>query len=198
MAERAMTGTRMSRPNDARAIRSRAALREGFLRLIAERPLEQIGIRDITVEAGVSYPVFFRRYASKEELLQDIAADEVRRLLSFTLPMFDAEAERESLRALCDYVNAHRGLWARLLTGGAAPAMRAEFALIARDLGQSRTQRNPEMPVELGAAFVAAALFEILAWWLGQPEDYPVENVVRLLNALIVRPTMSPIDPPTD
>lgn len=185
---------RMSRPYDARAMRSREALRTALLALIEEQPLDQISIRDITNQAGVSYPVFFRRYATREQLFEDIATEEVRRLLGLTQPIFETQSPQESLRALCGYVNEHRALWTRLLTGGAATAMREEFMRIAREIGSTRERRNPWLPTELAAPFVVGGLFEILAWWLRQPEDYPVENIVTIIDVLIVRSTAQPVD----
>lgn len=185
---------RLSRPDDARALRSRRALQAALLALIEERPFEQISIRDITAQAGVSYPVFFRRYQTKEQLLEDIATDEVRRVLALTAPMFDADTGGDSVRALCRYIDEHRALWARLLTGGAAGAMREEFRRIAEEIGRTRDRINPWLPRELAAAFIVSGLFEILAWWMAQPDDYPIENVAIIIDTLIVRSTGRPVD----
>lgn len=191
---RSIAEQRMSRPNDARALRSREALKSALLALIEERSFEQINIRDITNRAGVSYPVFFRRYETKENLLDDIAAEEVRRLLTLSVPIFNAHQQQESLRALCGYVDEHRLLWKSLLTGGAGPMMRAEFMRIAKEIGSKEPRVNPWLPTELAASFVVSSLFEILAWWLRQPSDYPVENIVTFIDTLIVRSTARPVD----
>lgn len=185
---------RMARPDDARALRSRGALRQALLDLVEERPFDEISIRDITTKAGVSYPVFFRRYNAKEQLLGDIAAEQVRRLLTLTTPIFQANMQGESLRALCRYVDDHRLLWTRLLTGGAGPVMREEFKRIAREIGNQHPRINPWLPRELAESFVVGSLFEILAWWLSQPEDYPIDNVVTLIDTLIVRSTARAVD----
>lgn len=184
----------MSRPYDARAMRSREALQEALLALIAERDLDQISIRDITLRAEVSYPVFFRRYASKEQLLEDIATAEVRNLLSLSLPIFEANRQEESLQALCRYVDEHRPLWTRLLTGGAMSAMRKEFTRIAAEISATLDTADAWLPIDLSAPFFAGGMFEILGWWLRQPEDYPIENVVRIIRALIIRSAEMPGD----
>lgn len=174
------------KPDDARAQRSLDALRSAFLELIERKPLEQISIREITEAAGLSYPTFFRRFASKEALLEDIATEEVRRLLGLGHMAIDKRSGEESGAALCAYVQEHRKLWATLLTGGAASAMRKEFMRVAKEIATTRPRANPWLPVELAVAFVTSGIFEILAWWMRQPEDYPVENVARLFDALIV------------
>jgi AcrR family transcriptional regulator len=183
---------RMSRPNDARALRSREALRAGLLALLQEQPFHQISIRDITNRAGVSYPVFFRRYASKDELFADLAAEEVRNLLGRSYPMLEDSDPASALHELCAYVQDRRTLWKALLTTGGASAMRDEFARISAELGHSGPRRNPWLPVSLASSFVAAAIFEILTWWLVQPEDYPMRNIELFLEHLILRPTTIP------
>ncbi|MEJ6010401.1 TetR/AcrR family transcriptional regulator [Novosphingobium aquae] len=181
---------RMSKPDDARALRSRQALRNGLLELLGERPLHEITIRDITGRAGVSYPVFFRRYGSKEELLAEVAAEEVRNLMARTYPVLEAEGPDASLGAICAHIQANRALWTSLLTTGAAPAMREEFARLSAEYGVTGPRANPWLPVPLASAFVSAGIFEILVWWLAQPEDYPVQNVIAFLNHLVVQPTI--------
>lgn len=194
MGEGRSAKQRMSRPDDARALRSRKALHDALLTLLDKQPFDQISIRDITAEAGVSYPVFFRRYETKDQLLEDIATNEVRQLLALSTPVFHACEGDESLRALCDYISEHRSLWQRLLVGGAAAAMREEFRRIAKEMGETQERKNPWLPVELGATFTVSGLFEILAWWMRQPADYPIENVVTIIDTLIVRSTARPVD----
>ena len=179
------------KPDDARAHRSVEALRAAFLELIETRPFEAVTIRDITAAAGVSYPTFFRRFAGKEELLADIATSEVRQLLALGEEAM-GQGGRSSPAAMCAHVAAHRQLWRTLLTGGAAAAMRTEFMAISREIAESRPRINPWIPVDLAVPFVAGGIFEILAWWMRQPDDYPVGNVVTLLDALVVDVTARP------
>lgn len=180
----------MSRPHDARAVRSRDALRRALLELAETAQFDQISIRDITTAAEVSYPVFYRRYASKEDLLRDVAEEEVRRLLSLSSSAGDdGPAAAENMVPLCEYVHAHRKLWKALLTSGVAPVMRTEFMRIARDVPPSQHKRKSTIPHDLALAYVTGGIFEILAWWLGQPEDYPIDKVAKFLNALVIQPT---------
>src|SRR5215212_1522135 len=118
--EPSLAKSRMARPDDARAVRSREALGEALLRLIGQKSFDQISIKDITAAAGVSYPVFFRQFNKKEDLLEDIATEEVRHLLECTLPLFDPDAQHASSANLCRYVQKHRMLWKTLLTEGAS------------------------------------------------------------------------------
>lgn len=182
---------RMTRPNDARALRSRKALQRALLALLEERPFHEITIRDVTNRAEVSYPTFFRRYAAKEDLLEDLASAEVRQMLSSTAASLDSADPETSLTGMCAYVREHRALWKSLLTTQASRVMREEFARISAELGNNAglNRKNPWLPVSLASQFVASGIFEILAWWLGQDEDYPTGNIVKFLMHLIVGPT---------
>ena len=178
-----------TQPVDARVQRSIDAMRSAFLGLLEHKTFDQITIKDITEAAGVSYPTFFRRFSSKEELLEQIAMEEVRHLLSLGEAAISQRKIENSAANMCEYVSSRRRLWSILLNGGASAAMREEFMRIAIGNSNARPRRNPWIPLELAVPFVTSGIFEIFAWWMRQPEDYPVSNVVKLFDALIVDST---------
>ena len=169
-------------------LRTRQALRRALLALLDRKQLDQITIRDIVAEAGIGYATFFRHHASKEELLDEIAAEQVGNLMALTLPLLDPTDTRVSCLALCKYVNKHRALWSALLTGGAASALRAEFIRLAT-ASAATVRTNDWLPVELGAVYGVTASIEILTWWLRRPAgEYPAEQVAEFLDRLVVAP----------
>lgn len=161
-------------------------MRGAFLELIATRALEDISIKDICDAAGLSYPTFYRRFSGKDELLAGIATEEVRRLLMSGVAAMRDGTDHSSSSAMCAYIEAQRPLWRTLLTGGAATAMRQEFMRLSREFTETQPRINPWLPIDLAVPFVAGGVFEILAWWMKQPDDYPTGNVVTLLDALII------------
>lgn len=183
-----------TRPADARAQRSIEAMGAALLELIDRKPIDEVTIKEITDTAELSYPTFFRRFESKEELLEYIAMEEVRRLLGLGQSAFEGGRPKRSGKALCDYVQAHRKMWKTLLTGGAAAAMRREFMRVAEEIAASGPRANPWIPIDLAVPFVTSAIFELLAWWMRQPDDYPVDNVIKLFDALIVDAVARPRD----
>ena len=180
------------RLNDARAVRSRSALRQALLELLEVRQFDQITIKEITERAGVSYPVFFRQFSDKEELLADVATEQVGALLDQAARAMNTKGEA-ALVSLCRYVEDRRKLWATLLTGGANAAMRSEFSRISNEISASRPRTNPDLPSDLVTELVTNAIFDILTWWLRQPDGYPIGNVVKLIDAFVVRVHTRPI-----
>jgi len=177
--------TTPTKPEDARAHRSIEALQSALLELVEHKAFEQIAIKDITETAGVSYPTFFRRFASKEDLLDHVAAEEVRHLLELGNQTIGGQDPR-SAKLICEYVEAHRQLWTTLLTGGATAAMRAAFTREARVIAGTNERQNPWLPIDLAVPFVTNGLFEVLAWWLRQPDDYSAQKASALYDTVVV------------
>lgn len=181
----------MTTATDARARRSQEALRCALLRLLEQKPLDHITIRDIAAEAGVGYTTFFRHHPSKEALLNDLAAEEVDRLVDLAVPVLDAADTAAACAALCAYVEEHRALWSTLLTGGAAGAMRQEFLRRSEKVALTRTPPNSWLPAELGIILSVSSIVELLAWWLRQPEPLPAHEVARILDRVVISPTIN-------
>src|SRR5688572_31218782 len=97
-----------SRSKDARAMRSGRSLRDALLSLLGQKSFEQITIRDICAESGVHYATFFRHHQTKEDLLDDIAKDQIQQLNALTLAIRDHDDYAAGFRALCAYVADHR------------------------------------------------------------------------------------------
>jgi AcrR family transcriptional regulator len=176
-----------TRADDPRSLRSRGLLKDALLKLIVEQPFEKITLRDISTEAGLSYPTIFNQYGSKEALFQDIARAEIIDLLA---------AFREGLlspewrpgKGVCAYVSARRALWRTLLTTGASEAMRSEFIRHGRDLVGDRRALAHGAPFDLVSGLMASGIFEIIAWWLVQDAAHPAEHVADMLETLVIEP----------
>lgn len=176
---------------DARIVRTSDSLRNALLRLLDQKPLEQITIREIAAEAGIHYTTFFRHHTTKEALLDDLAADQIARLVELSLPVLDAADTKAAFAALCSYVDEHRVLWTALLTGGAAGTMREELLRVSRRLAVDLAPRDSWLPVELAVNCSVSLIVETLAWWLAQPpERFPPEAAAELLHRLIASSTM--------
>ena len=176
---------------DARAVRTREALRRALLRLLEVKPLDQITIRDISTVAHVGYTTFFRHHPTKESLLNDVAAEQIERLINLVLPVLDAGDTRAVSVAICSYVDQHRALWSTHLTGGAAGALREEFMRISRQIAQERTQPDHWLPDEVAVILVISATIELLTWWLRQKDPVSIERIAKIHDRIVVSPTLN-------
>lgn len=174
-----------------RASRTRTALAAALLELLGEQAFEQITVRQITARANVGYATFFRHYPDKEALLHDLAAGEIHKLLSMTLPLFYTVDSQSSTQALCTYIWENRGLWASLLTGGAAATLKEEYLQQALDLLDKPGQPHSWLPDDLAVTWSVTGIVEILAWWLKQAEPLPIAQVAEIVNRLSVLPVFA-------
>jgi AcrR family transcriptional regulator len=176
--------------SDPRAIRSSQALTDAFLKLLEAKPLQQISVRDIVAVAGVGYTTFFRHHASKEELLDHVAADQIRRLFDLAMPDLDAYDVHSGSMALFAYVDAHRALWSTLLTGGAAGTIREEFRRLAGGVAASQGRPHSWLPADAGAVLIVGGTLDLLGWWLRQTRPLPIERIVEIHESVVVAPVI--------
>ena len=175
---------------DARSIRTREALRLAFMELLEQKTLDQITIREIAAAAEVGYTTFFRHYSAKEEILNEIATDQIHRLSALTDAIRSAQDTRISCLVMCDYVDEHRALWTTLLTGGAAGVVREEFIRASDRVAAERGVSTDWLPADLGVVLSVSVILEIFIWWLRQPDPLPAERVAEIMDRVMIGPAV--------
>lgn len=178
----------MSTSTDLRAQRSVKALHGAFLELLSHKPLDQITARDITDVAGLGYATFFRHFPTKEALLNDIASDQMRQMVEITLGVFEAGSLQAANHRLFAYIAENRELWTKLMTGGAASAMRDEQMRLSLEVAATQVFDTAPVPMELSSRCTVSTIFETIVWWLSQdPGTYGIEEAALLLTHLLER-----------
>lgn len=195
MKDRKLLRPHLRTASDPRAIRTREALRLSLLKLLDQRPLDQITIADICELGNVSYTTFFRYHSTKESLLNDIAADEMRKLVTLAQTVADTSDSTASSIALWTYVDEHRKLWTTLLTGGAAGAMRDEFLRLSMEIMLQSPPRDNWPPADIAVLLIAASTLELLGWWLRDPKPLPIEQVAEIHVHVIIAPAVRQAPP---
>lgn len=170
---------------DVRLKRTRRALIDALLALLKDKTFDEVSIREITATAGVGYATFYRHYASKDDLLHELAGVEVKKLVDIALPVVFAVNMRESVRTLCALVEANKGLWRAMLSGAASGVVREEFIRRIRGLkGQYDNFAGP-VPEEVQLICSTGATLDVLAWWLSQKPMPPAEQIIDILDRVI-------------
>jgi AcrR family transcriptional regulator len=168
-----------------RRSRTDKALHEAMLRLLENKVLDQITVRELCTEADVHPATFFRRHESKEALLDQIASDQINRLVELTLPI-DRVDSLAAFFALFAFVSEHKSLWSALLNGGAGGTMRTELLKISLALATEMEPPGHWLPTELATLCTVSTIVETIAWWTRQSsEAYPPEIMAAKLHRLI-------------
>lgn len=170
---------------DARLRRTRTALRDALLHLLNSKNFDQISVREVTALARISYATFYRHYASREELLQELADWEVKNILEIALPLIFTASMRDSHLALCARVDRNRGLWRAMLTGPASGVLREEFINQVSLLKGHYDVGSSWMPEELHLICATGGTIDVLTWWLKHEPGLAVSEVVDILGKLL-------------
>ncbi len=83
----------MAVTDDPRSERTRRALLDGGRRVLARKGVEAATVVEIVREAGVSQPSFYNHFASKDQLVEAIAADFFQRDASHKVQVFSRIAD---------------------------------------------------------------------------------------------------------
>lgn len=172
-----------SKAPDPRQVRSAAALREGLLKLLERKHLDEITVREIVAEAGVNNATFFRHHSDKKSFFDRIATEEIDRLVAVSLPFGHS---LDGYVVLCEYVSRHYVLWRALLTGGAGAAMRERYMRVSREVASEYSGVKSWLPHDLSVICSTTLIVETLSWWLAHDrETYSPKAVAEILDNLV-------------
>ncbi len=185
------------KPVDRRSMRTRNALSEALMEILAERGWDDIAVQDVCERANIGRSTFYSHYPNKDALLQG------------GLNGLQAELQRQA-RTRSDNPSSGGG---RAQGFGFAPGLiehaleqRAVFrGLIGRRSGYAVQQRfremvirlvSNELPTSTGsfprqavARYLAAAFVELLSWWVEQRAPMPSTELAALFDEL-ARPAL--------
>ncbi len=170
-----MTATETGAPSlDPRVKRTREALRQALLSLLAEQSFETVSVHEIAERAGVNRVTFYDHFPDKFALLGDIIGESFREHLRIRAA---AKPDggcllRPLILAACDYLvmlnqackPEHEPLFEPLL-GSKVKALLCEILQPGLETCDARRLR---LPPELGAVMTGGAIYgAVLAWAMG-------------------------------
>ncbi|WP_150295265.1 hypothetical protein [Sphingobium estronivorans] len=176
---------------DARVMRSRAAMQQALLALLAEAPLAGITGAMVSEAAGVGYSTFFRHYADVRALLVDAVGGLAEKLAQAMLPALLHGDRRSAALTLIEEIDRRRSEIAALLSG-AGEAMRVELAREIAGRLATLPRLSPDwLPQRLALRVAIAAMVELCEWWLLEEPETPLPVVAEILEGLVIAPVLA-------
>jgi len=146
--------------HDPRALRSRAAIRDAFLRLVLEQRYHAISVRALIAAAGVARSTFYEHFRGKDEVLADSLRGPFAPLADAIFP--DQRPAR--LAAILRHFQDNRRLAPGVLAGAAG---RRTAAVLAGMVDERLRGSGPlRLPSALVATQVAAMQLAVISAWL--------------------------------
>lgn len=182
----------MTKPVDRRSLRTRTALRDALLGLIAERGWDEIAVQDLCERANIGRSTFYLHYPNKDALLQGSLGD------------LQAELQRQA-RARSDNSSSSTGAlkgfhFALGLIEHVYEQRKVLRGMIGRRSSHVVQRRFREMVIHLitdelrvstgnvsseaVARWLAGGFVELLSWWVDQRTQLPPKELAVLFNEL--------------
>lgn len=179
------------RPLDRRQRKSRAALRDALLALVAEKAYGEITIEDIAERADVARATFYAHYKDGSALLYEVTRELVSELaerLAVIAPQ-TAVVSGAGMTAIFEHADAHPDLYQLVLSGEGGPAVRRElvtaFERVSTTIFSNLADASPSPPrssIPASSTAVVGALLLTLETWLGrQDREDPRTTAVEFL-----------------
>jgi AcrR family transcriptional regulator len=177
---------------DRRVRRTRAALFDALLSLMAENGYDSITVQDLIDRADVGRSTFYAHFTDKSDLLHEALSGlraivepapsasppDRRRPLRFSLQMFrHVQDQQPLLRALLGHASA--GSVVGEIEGVLFDVARAELEELA---GPRATTR---VPLDLLARTVVAGYLATLVWWVGNDFAQSAEEIDALFQVVV-------------
>ncbi|WP_419872515.1 TetR/AcrR family transcriptional regulator [Candidatus Pristimantibacillus sp. PTI5] len=178
---------------DPRVIRSKTALREALLQLMAQKSFTSISITDIVKHANYNRGTFYANYANKEELLGDMITELIKDLLqSFRAPyekatvFFPHELHANSIM-IFDHIAQHSNIYSVLAKSDALPILREKmFISLKQILMEEIVYEDTDVDQELLVIYSLHALLGLIFHWIDNgfvhSPSYMQEQLVKILN----------------
>ncbi|MEC0244566.1 TetR/AcrR family transcriptional regulator [Paenibacillus chitinolyticus] len=182
---------------DRRILKSKEAIVEAFIGLMAEKNFEQVTINEIANRANVSRGTVYLHYTDKFDLLDQCIKFHLVQLIDSFLPcgvtgIFPSKA---SLLHTFQYLGQHAFFYTAVLTNKGVPMFRDRLkAALLRGLDKQIDMDgiNRDMNKEMLVQFLASAIGGMIEWWITDPMPYSEADMVEQLWALMERNQMVP------
>jgi len=164
-------------------------LREGLLRIMAQKTISKITISELCKESGLNRTTFYNHYDSPTMVLKDIAEDYAERIreIYFNNHINQKRSESESLEACFEYLYTKKQEIRVLLSKNSENRISGFCLGIVEDsLKKDRDMLFKNSPGDsddayLSAVISASAAFGLIQVWLTTDMDKTPREVVDLL-----------------
>jgi AcrR family transcriptional regulator len=181
--------------SDRRQRKSRTALQQALLTLIAEKPYAEVTIEDITERADVARATFYAHYRDKPTLLHEVCKDLVEGLTKLvgTVAAQSAVYTGSAVIATFEHAGSHPDLYRLVLSGEGGTTVRTELiAAFEHTLTavfsklSSASPSTPRVPLSMTTtAFVGAVTMTLETWLRDQPGQEPANTALQFLHGQV-------------
>lgn len=176
----------MKRENQ-RVMLTKRLLKDNLIRLLTERDIYQISIRELCDAAEINRSTFYRYYGSQFDLLREMESDMLGRINAM---LQDRESKESALTltSICAYLEENISLCRLLINNNIDPEFSNrlfQMEPIQRSLlnALQNAYRADELPFV--STFVTNGCFRLIQKWINQDDREPPEKIALLVTNLV-------------
>lgn len=175
-----------------RSRRSRRLIVDALLALMLEEPFQRITVQEIIERADVGRSTFYAQFRNKEDVLES----ELERVFcqlqeEHAASVTEPTARLLPSRELCRHVQETQPLYPALIRGLARDPHYEAMHRALRDQAAHRLaaiprSRNPTVPPEIVADFLAGAFPTLVHSWLDRGMEHTSEQMDEIFQELVI------------
>jgi AcrR family transcriptional regulator len=178
---------------DPRILRSKAALCDALLTLMAHKPFAAITITEIVKQSEYNRSTFYANYSTKEELLNDMIDRKIEDLLyAFRAPyqnvkeFYPHELHAQSV-LIFDHISHNAEFYTVLTNSDVLPTLQQKmFLSLKRILAEELIQGTRDLDQELAITYSLSALLGLIFHWISSgfayKTSYMQDQLVKIIN----------------
>ncbi len=191
----------MSKRPDRRGPRTRRLLRDALISLILEKGYDSVTVQDITDRANLGRATFYLHFKQgKDQLLmtslREMFDDLKARITppSSDIPLGDMALRMIPFQHAFEYRDLYRvTLLSQQGTAAIVNGIREYLAGSLRErIDMAVGERQPLVPLDVLANYLAGAMISLISWWLKQETNYTAEQMADMFRQLSM-PTISSV-----
>ena len=184
----------MNKSLDLRIVKTKKAFYSALLKLMEQKPFEEIKVLDICNEAIVNRSTFYAHYNDKYELLAEFI-DTLKNNLTLELAKNTSiknskEYYLEMISLLLNYINKEKDTYFSIMINNKKSiTMDILYDVINKDIiNQIKMKNNikdTKIPINIISQFYLGAVINVCLEWLKNNNKYAIEEILEYLNLLL-------------
>ena len=179
---------------DRRVIKTKKAIRNAFIKLLAEKDYNDISVKDIADAADVDRKTVYNYYSGIYELREELENDLVK-LWNESIQKLDFQKNFENPQQIFDIlteiINSNLELYSNLIKLDAKSYIIRKLVesmteLVKNELKKSKVAFQGSKKLEIAAQFVTSGILSVYQHWFNSDRNVPLEELSKEIGGIVL------------
>ena len=179
---------------DSRVIKTKKAIRNAFIKLLAEKDYNDISVKDIADAADVDRKTVYNYYSGIYELREELENDLVK-LWNESIQKLDFQKNFENPQQIFDIlteiINSNLELYSNLIKLDAKSYIIRKLVesmteLVKNELEKSKVAFQGSKKLEIAAQFVTSGILSVYQHWFNSDRNVPLEELSKEIGGIVL------------